>query len=351
MSDVVQGTPAPAAPASPQAADPKKLDQKAPEASAQGSTQASGQKHSAASKAIDEVMSTVKGGKQEASAPVDDVDDDGADLPPEKKQPEGPRKHKLTVKGKELEVDEKELLKRAQMGFSAEEKWQEAAKMRKQVEGFINLLQKDPNQALEKLGFDVDQLAEARIQQRIEEMKKTPEQLELERLRREHESILQERERERQELHQKEMMRMQNDYAVQVESEIMQAIDDPQFGLPKSPYFIKRIADVLIYDIKRNGKQTISASKAAEIVRDEVKSEWQEVYQLTPDEVFEQMVGKDRLNKYRRSKIKRQATKQTAPLADVRQTGQAEMAKTTEQKAQEKMLAKQFFKQLGSKKW
>lgn len=296
---------------------------------------------------MDEVTAkyTGKGKAPAAAAGAEDVEDDGSDLPPEKN--EKPRKHKLNVKGKEVEVDDKELLKRAQMGFAADEKWQEAAKMKKQVEGFINLLQKDPASALEKMGFNVDELAEQRIQQRIEEMKKSPEQLELEKLRREHEAILSERERERQQSHEQKLKQMQSEFAVQVETEIMQALDNPDFGLPKSPYFVKRIADVLIYDINKNKKQTISAAKAAEIVRDEVKSEWQEVYQLSPDEVFEQMVGKDRLNKYRRSKIKK--VPPTHNINDVKQTGTTEIKNTTTEKPKDKLRSKDFFKKLGSR--
>jgi hypothetical protein len=240
------------------------------------------------------------------------------------------------------------LLKRAQMGFAADEKWQEAAKMRKQVEGMLSMLQKDPAAFLEKAGFDVDALAEQRIQQRIEEMKKSPEQLEMERLRREHEALLSERELERKTAHERDVQRMQQEFAVQVESEIMQAFDSPEFGLPKSPYFIKRIADVLIYDIKKNKKQTITAAKAAEIVRDEVKTEWQQIYTTSPDELFEQMIGKDRLNKYRRSKIKKPATTPTT-LADVKQTGTSEMRQSTPERPKERLRSKDFFKKLGSK--
>lgn len=349
MPDINPGTPAPNANPVPSAVpEPAKKQEQVASATPTPSADGAGHKQTSASKAIDEVMATVKGAKPDV---VDDVEDDAADIIEDPKKAEVARKHKLNVKGKDVEVDDKELLKRAQMGFAAEEKWQEASKMRKQVEGFIQLLQKDPGQALEKLGFDVDKLAEARIQQRIEEMKKSPEQLELEKIKREHESLLAERERERQEGHQREMQRMQNDYAVQVENEIMQALDNPDFGLPKSPYFIKRIADVLIYDINKNGKQTLSASKAAEIVRDEVKSEWQEVYQLSPDEVFEQMIGKDRLNKYRRSKIKKQATSKPTSVNDVRPTGTTEIQKVTDQKAADRVRAKDFFKNLGSKKW
>lgn len=346
MSDVNSGAPAPgAAPVQGSGQPAESQGQAAP--AAQGNIPASSG-GGPLDRVMDEVAAKYQGKAQKKDAPTidgDDVEDDGSDLPPEKNTK--PRKHKLNVKGREIEVDEKELMKRAQMGYAADEKWQEAARMRKQIEGMVQLLQKDPTAFLEKAGFNVDELMEKRIEQKLENMKKTPEQLELERLRREHETILSERERERQEAHEQNMKRMQSEFAVQVESEIMQALDNPEFGLPKSPYFVKRIADVLIYDIKKNKKQTISAAKAAEIVRDEVKSEWQEVYQLSPDEVFEQMVGKDRLNKYRRSKVKKPAA---APsLADVKPTGQSEIRQTTEERPKEKLRSRDFFKKLGSK--
>ncbi len=348
MSDVMQ--PQGQAPAQPNAEVKKEQTAQPSNQQSTSAPNSAGAKASPASSAIDEVMKTLPG---QQAAESEELEDDGSDLGEEevKKAEKAIQKlkKKLKVGGKEIEVDEDELVKRAQMGYSAQEKWEEAAKMRKQMEGFIGLLQKDPAAALEKMGFDVDALAEARIQQRIEEMKKTPEQLELERLRREHESILAERQREREELQTREIQRMQDEFAVKIESEIDSALNSPEFGLPKSPFFIKRIADVLIYDIQKNGKQTLSARQAAEVVRDEAKNELQQLYSLTPDEVFEQLVGKDRLNKYRRSKIKKKPTQAPpAPLAEVKATGAKEL-NTREEKPAKKILARDFFKNLGSK--
>lgn len=347
MSEVNTGTPAPQGQPDSGAA-PQSQEQSQGQGSASMPQQGQSNYSSPIDKMVDEV--TAKYQSKQKPAEVDDVEDDLSDLEVAEKQKkaEKPRKHKLNVKGKEVEVDESELLKRAQMGFAADEKWQEAAKMRKQVENMIQLLQKDPTTFLQKAGLDVDQLVEQHIAQKLEEMKKTPEQLEMERLRKEHEGLLAERERERQQAHEREIKRMQSEFAVQIESEIIQALDNPEFGLPKSPYFVKRIADVLIYDIKKNKKQTISAAKAAEIVRDEVKSEWQEVYQLSPDEVFEQMVGKERLNKYRRSKVKRPASP-TPNLNDVKATGTSEMRQSTDSRPKERVRSKDFFKKLGSR--
>lgn len=294
-------------------------------------------------RATDEIM---------ASLPKDtpEVEDTGEDLPPEEpaKMTAAEKKAwKLKVAGKDVEVDETELLKRAQMGYSADEKWQEAAKMRKQLENFVGLLQQDPEAALEKMGFNVDELAEKRIQRRIEEMKKSPEQLEKERIEKELQDLKSEREREKEEARQREIKQLQDKYAVELENEINGALDSNELGLPKSPYIVKRMADVMIYAIQ-NKVPNFTAKQALEIVQKEVLDELNQMYAVAPDEVFEKLVGKDRLNKYRRSKIKK--APKTATPSDIRPTGTKELQQTREDnKPKQKIKLNDFLKNLGSK--
>lgn len=336
------------APAAPSATPATPVENKDVQASAAPSSAAK-----PASNPGDRAVEEALKGLNPSAPAVEDVEDDGSDLEEDVKKTltkAEKKAWKLKVGDKDIEItDENEMIKRAQMGYSAEAKWQEAAKMRKQVEGFIGLLQKDPSAALEKLGFNVDEIMEKRIERRIEDMKKTPEQLELEKLRSAHEEMLSTREQERQEAHTRQLEQMQNQYAVQIENDISDALNAPDFGLPKSPYFIKRIADVMIYGLKN--KRDITAKQAANIVRDEVKGELQQMYALTPDEAFEQLVGKDRLNKYRRGKIKKptRQVEQPSPMSDVRSTGTSELNAKAESKEAKKVRSRDFFKNLGSK--
>lgn len=302
-------------------------------------------------KATDEINATLPQDAQGA----DEVEDTGEDLEAEAVTKEDKKKieaaikkaYKLKVGGKDVEVDESELLKRAQMGYSADEKWQEAAKMRKQLENFVGLLQNDPSAALEKMGINVDELAERRIQQRIEEMKKSPEQLEREKIEKELKSLKEEREREKEEHRSREIKALQDKYAVELESEINTALDSNELGLPKSPYIIKRMADVMIYAMK-NKIPDFTAKKALEVVQGEVLEELNNMYQATPDEVFEKLVGKDRLNKYRRSKIKKPA--KPAPASqDVKSTGRQELQAKQDEKPKQKVPLRDFLKTLGTK--
>lgn len=312
--------------------------------------------------ATQQVLSTLPTDqKTPVEAASAELDDTGDDLPPEtpqeKKKAEAAAKkaYKLKVGGKDVEVDESELLKRAQMGYSADEKWQEAAKMRKQMDGFIQLLQRDPAKALEQMGYDVDKLAEERIQQRIAEMQKSPEQLEREKLQRELEEM-KERDRLREEEYRtKETQRIQDQYAIELENDISSALDNNNYGFPKTPYVVKRIADTMILAVQEGMRtnntrlKNITAKDVLPIVEAEIRQELNDMYSSSPDEVFETLVGKDRLNKYRRAKIKKTATKPTS-ASEVKSTGTKELNKAKEQQApQKKLSSKDFFKNLGSK--
>jgi hypothetical protein len=299
--------------------------------------------------------------KAPVEASSDEVSEDtGEDLvesPAEQKkkaEAAAKRAYKLKVGGKDVEVDEAELLKRAQMGYSADEKWQEAAKMRKQMDGFIQLLQRDPAKALEQMGYDVDKLAEERIQQRIIEMQKSPEQLEREKLQRELQDM-KDRDAAREEEYRKsETERIQNQYAIELENDISSALDNNSYGFPKTPYVVKRIADTMILAVQQgiatnNARlKNITAKDVLPIVEAEIKQELHDMYSASPDEVFESLIGKDRLNKYRKGKIKKSAAPKTS--SDVKQTGTKELKKTQEsQQPTKKVSAKDFFRNLGSK--
>ena len=312
--------------------------------------------------AAQEVLNTLPADQKPANEVVEDTGEDlsleeeTAASKKEKKAAEVAAKkaYKLKVGGKDLEVDESELLKRAQMGYSADQKWQEAAQMRKQMDAFIHLLQTDPARALAQMGHDVDKLAEDRIRARIEEMQKSPEQLEREKAQRELAELKAERERERIEAQEREKSRLQEQFAIEIENDISSALDNNEYGFPKTPYVVKRIADTMIMflqeGIKTNNERLkkVTAKDVLPIVRDELLAEQREMYSMTPDEIFEQLIGKDRLNKYRKNKIKKTAPKPTS-ISDVKPTGTTQLKQHQEEQPKTKIKSKDFFKNLGSK--
>lgn len=313
--------------------------------------------------ATQEVLGTLP---QDKKAPVQaqsqEVEDTGEDLPAEeagspaaKKKAEAAAKraYKLKVNGKDVEVGEDELLKRAQMGYSADQKWQETAQMKRQMDALLHLFQTDPAKALAQMGHDVDKFSEDRIRAKIEEMQKSPEQLEREKAQRELAELRAERERERNDTQEREKQRVQEQFAIEIENDISSALDNNDFGLTKTPYVVKRIADTMIMYLTEGMRtnndrlKKVTARDVLPIVRDEIQAEQRELYSASPDEVFEQLIGKDRLNKYRRNKIKKPSKPGSAN--DIKPTGQKELSKAQEEKPKDRIRSKDFFKTLGSR--
>ena len=63
---------------------------------------------------------------------------------------------KLKVRGREIEVDEAGYHAYAQKGAAAEEKWQEAAKIKKEADAFVERLKKNPIEVLKDPSLGVE---------------------------------------------------------------------------------------------------------------------------------------------------------------------------------------------------
>lgn len=173
----------------------------------------------------------------------------GQSKPDAPKTPPAPAKvWEVKINGKVQKVSEQELLSMASMGGAANEKFNEAAKLRKQAEQALGRV-KDPKQMIAALqdpalGLTKDQIREAfeewYAKEYIEPEKLTPEQRKLkeaeERIKR-----FEDAERERNEANQKsqeESMTAQAREAIQ--NQIVEAIE--QHGLPNNKFTIRRIA-------------------------------------------------------------------------------------------------------------
>ena len=253
---------------------------------------------------------------------------------------------KLQVNGEEIEIDnEDELLKRAQMGFSADQKWQEAAKVQKQMEAMAELLQSDPIEALRRLGHNVDDMAENHMKGRIAEMQKSPEQVAQEQLQKELVDIKKQKEALESDRRDTELSKLKNDYATQIESDITVALDEAQ-DLPKSPYVLKRMADALIM-AAQSGRADLTPKQVLPFVADQIKKEIQQMFTVMPEELIESVIGKDVLTKMRKRRLKRAKAAPKSTTKNIKQTAAGAEGKV-EVKPKNKVSAKDFFKNLGS---
>lgn len=261
------------------------------------------------------------------------------------------KQFKLKVNGKELvkEVnlgDEEYLRNQLQLAEVSKLKMQEAAEIRKQYQKEIERLKSNPWEIMQELGLDPDDLAETRIRQRVEEMKKSPEQVEREKIQKELQLAREEAQRLKQEKEQIEMAKLQAEAAEQLEGEIMSALTAHK-SLPQSQYVVKRIADSMLWAMN-NGFEDVTAEDVVPLVEKEMKDELNKFMDEMPEELMEKYIGQRNIERMRKRRIAQ--SKAVASPAEIKPTAQA--AKKSLEATQEppkKIPAKDFFKQLGKK--
>lgn len=154
------------------------------------------------------------------------------------------RRYKLQVEGKEEEVDEKELIARAQKATGAEKRFEEAARVRRMMETLVAKL-KDPDRWHEVLshpmiGHNPQKLAEELVWRQLQEEKLSPEQKQV----REAQEILkrdeQRKKMEEQTKAQQRMAELQKEAEGKLSTSIKEALETS--GLPKSAWTVRMMA-------------------------------------------------------------------------------------------------------------
>lgn len=272
---------------------------------------------------------------------------------PKKEAPKPSSKKKFQVKVdgalEELEVDldnEEDLKKHLQMSKAAQKRMQQFAEYEKGVKGLFEALQKDPLKVLSdpRLGISDEarkRMAEAIINNEIEEMQKSPEQREKEKLQKEFEALKKQHEEEKRSREDAEFKRLQDQAAQQLDLDISQAIE--QAKLPKTARTVRYMAEAMMFALQ-NGLD-LSAKDLVPYIKKSTLSDFREIISSLPDEEFEDWLGKDQISRIRKRNL--QKVKQIAETASaVKPTAEAAKPKE-ESKDQKKMLAKDFFRNLG----
>lgn len=216
------------------------------------------------------------------------------------------KKYELTVNGKkvtrELDLSDDESVKRyLQKAEASDEKFQESAALRKQVEQFIQLFQKDPGKGMSQLGLDPKKFAEEFINREIENSQKSPEALEKERLQAELEEIKDRYKREEEERKASEFSRLQAETEQKLESDISSALDTGT--LPKTPYTVKKMAEMMMIALQND--IDLSPKDVLPLIRKQMQQEIKDLFGASSDDVLEEMLGKDTIGRIRKRNIAR----------------------------------------------
>lgn len=215
------------------------------------------------------------------------------------------KKWKLVVDGKEEEVDEPELVRRAQKAKGAELRFQEAAQLRKQLETVASTL-KNPKEVFNFLknefGYDPKKLAsEFLYENYVRPETMTPEQKKMAEI--EQRALAAEEQlKQFQEKEQQAQMQVQVQAALEsLNKEMGEALQES--GLPKNPQVVKQAAAYMQIAME-NGVQ-ITAKEALAVVKDEIRESLKHFVTDLDGDKLEEWFGQDVTEKFRLQSLKK----------------------------------------------
>ena len=249
---------------------------------------------------------------------------------------------KLKSQGKERVIsNEQELVRLAQMGLGAHEKFEQASKARKQAEAIIELLQKDPGKALTSMGMDVRKLAEDYLVGEARKLQMSPEQRQkyeieqqIQQLKAEKDAMVKEQEESR-------ISTLQAKYEVDIQDDIIKAID--QYKLPKNPKTVARLAEYMANALE-NGYEA-SALDVATRVRQDLEEEHRSLFNHYSAEDLLKLIGDTKAKEIRQYDVNKIRSK--GPNSPTKTNSVATPDKEAEDKPKKKMTMDDFQESLN----
>lgn len=224
------------------------------------------------------------------------------------------KEFELKVNGKTLRKkidlsDEDAVRRELQKAYAGQLAMQEKAELENALKSRVNDWKNNPWQFFEEIGLDADELAEIRLAQRLEEMKKDPAELEREQRERELQDLREQLKAKEEREKQLEYERMQEEAAMQLDIEISEALDAHP-TLPATPRVIRQIADTLAWAITPQNEggggfdpDEISVSDVLPTVEAEIRKEISSLMEALPEEMIEQYIGNKGIEKLKKKAI------------------------------------------------
>lgn len=262
------------------------------------------------------------------------------------------KKLKIKVDGVESEEDidfndEETLRKHLQKSKAFDKRMQEYSGYKNQMDQILEMLDKDPEGLLEKLGKNVDELAEKRLTKRVEELKKSPEQVANEKMQKELEDLRAAAKKAQEANEMAELEKLKNQHALEIERDIKEALDSTDTILPKrNKAILSRIGQGLNLAMK-NGYPQATAKDIIPFIQQQYLAELAEVFTDMPEDKLEAIIGKPVLEKWRKSLISKSKAAIAVPVkakiedVGVKKSTVAEDSKTAAEKQKE---FKNFFR-------
>ncbi len=237
------------------------------------------------------------------------------------------KKLKLKVDGKDFDEDlpfeieegseaEAYMKKQLQLAKAAQKRMSEASDYKKKLEQVSEYLQqakgnpKKIRELMKELDVDEKALAAMIVEEEIERSKKSPEQIEKEKLEAELQKMKEEREKEKKELEAREYERLVQQETERYDLMITQALEKSQ--LPKSPYVVKRVSEYMLKALDKG--LDVTADDVLPLVRQEMEEDIRSMFSSAPEEFIEQLLGKDNLKRLRKRNLEKAKEAPPVPL-------------------------------------
>lgn len=197
------------------------------------------------------------------------------------------------------------MTRQLQMAKMGTKRGQEAADLRKQVDGIRDYLgQAKGNKTqlrklIKELGGDEKELAAMIIEEEIANSQKSPELLAKEKAEAELKEFKDQREKEKAEFNARELERHQTQEMERYDVLVSQALE--KSGLPKKAHSVRRMTDYMLLALE-NGVD-LHPDEVAKIVEQEMHGDIQEIIQALGEDKAESWIGKDILTKIRKKNV------------------------------------------------
>jgi hypothetical protein len=255
-----------------------------------------------------------------------------------------------TVKKKVNLSDDKEMQKLLQLAEVSQMSMQQRRELEKGIEDEVKRLLKDPKSVLREMGLNPTELAELWLTEEVNELKKSPEQVEKERIERELNELRSTLKKRDDEVKQSQMLQLQEQEGAKLRNEIEDALKVHK-TLPDNSRTRARIADAMLFAIENAEKLGIDASKVKvedviPTVEAEIKSELDGFLSELPEELFESYVGKKNLDKLKKKKLETIKQNSVPNINSVKATTKS-LDNGDNSAESRKMRARDYFRSLG----
>lgn len=210
-----------------------------------------------------------------------------------------PRLLKIKVDGKEMELPETEVLELASAGRASNQRFQEAAKMKREAEQVLQFAKANPKEFFQKTGMNAREWAEKYLLEELQNEAMSPEQKKA----KENEDELRKyRDKEKTDAdqkHQEEIKQKIGSERERLDKLFTTALFES--GLPRTPFTVRRMAELQLINIKN--KYELNPSQLAKLVKEDYVTEQKALLgSLDGDQLIE-FLGPDNAKKFSKAQI------------------------------------------------